>query len=141
MIVTPSDQIVKGYKPHRETHSAITIILEFEDVFFSLVNLRCRIMVVYHTPPSSRLVQTTPVHIMPDVIHPPHSWSSFCLLLNLFTLFPLSMLSIHVSCLAFYAMFSIPESPNFIAPLSVSLSQSCPLVSHPQHSTLAMCVT
>ena len=49
----------------------------------SLVQLWCQVGVLYHPPPSSSvfvlsLLQTTLVHIMPDVVYPPHSWSSFC---------------------------------------------------------------
>ena len=78
------------------------------------------------------------VHILPDVVHPPHSWSSFWPCTSHFHLHNLLHIifflhSQNVSipaqpaCLAFNLMFSTPKSPNFVAPLSVSASGS-PLI-------------
>ena len=56
--------------------------------FFPLVQLRCQVGVLYHTPPYSpvlcaSILQTTLVHVMTDVVHPPYSWSSLPAYLSL----------------------------------------------------------
>ena len=91
---------------------------------------------MYHPPPSSpvlgiSLFQIALVLIMPDVVHPPHSWSSFCLdtshfhlhhLLHLISFIHLQNVSIPVEhgCLAFNVMFSTLKSLLISSVLSLS---------------------
>ena len=99
---------------------------------FSPVQLQCQVGVLYHPSSSSSPVldvsvrQTTLVHAMADVVHSPHSWSSFCPLTSHFHLHRLLHLISFVcrmcscqcklACLALKVMFSFSKSPNSVPP-------------------------
>ena len=66
------------------------------------------------------LLQTTLVHVIPDVVHPPHSWSSFCPLPSSSSTSPCFPSSVLGMCpclgyLVFQSDISPPNSPNVVA--------------------------
>ena len=77
------------------------------------------------------LLQTSLVNIMPDVVHPRNSWSSFArvpltsIFIVCFTLFSSSIRRLcphqrNLACLTFNAMFSTPKSLRISSLLSLS---------------------
>ena len=75
---------IQGVGPKQLNNKTIERFYKWVFLFFSVVQLRCQVRVLYHPPPSSPVVmdisilQMVLVHIMPDVIQPSHSCSSFC---------------------------------------------------------------
>ena len=141
------------YRAVHQSHIGQTVrtgwIISFPSVFRrrhliegtdeAMVPGRGSVTCLYHRSLDLRfsLLQTTLVHVIPDVVHPPHSWSSFCPLPSSSSTslcFPSSVLSM-CPCLGYLVFnrifplpillmlsLSLPPSPS----PSLSLSPSLP---------------